>query len=281
MTQQPAGFVILSTYVYENTRMLLLSKSDAYPAGLSNNHGQVGKYYLSHSYVGINGLFPGKALNLFSGTGSQAVAIDDLNGDNFDHSGLGFIRGAIVFSGSSGSMPIATGSGTPPDVPRWGKGYKDWIQKNANSVGVVFAQVETLPYHSNFLDLDPSKKDPQGFPVVRVTYDFQDNEQKAGAYFAQKLTEIAKEMGATKTWFSFPPIPLPLNSHAYGGTRMGDDPTTSVVDRNCISHEVPNLAILGGSCWPNTTGYNPTETILAVSWRAADYIAKNFGSLAV
>lgn len=280
VVQQPAAFVILSTFVYENTRMLLLSKSDAYPAGLSNNHGQVGKYYMSHSYVSVNGLFPGKELNLFSGTYGQATAMDDLNGDNFDHTGLGFLRGAVVFAGN-GNLPIAAVSGTPPDVPRWGQEYKDWIRKNSNSVGGVFSQVETLPYNSNFLDLDPDKKDPDGVPVVRVTYDFHDNERKAGAYFTEKLTELIKEMGATKTWYGFPPIPLPLNTHAYGGTRMGEDPTTSVVDGHCISHEVPNLAVLGGSCWPNITGYNPTQTILAVSWRAAEYIAKNFESLAV
>lgn len=280
VVHQPAGFVILSTYVYENVRMLLLSTSDAFRAGLSNNHGQVGKYYLSHSYVSINGLFPGQDLNLFSGTSGQATAMDDLNGDHFDHGDLGFLRGAVIFAGN-GNLPITTASGTPPDVPRWGQEYKDWLRKNANSVGGVFAQVETLPYYSNFLDLDPRKKDPLGLPVIRITYDFQDNEKKAGAYMAKKLTELSKEMGATKTWFGFPPIPVPMNSHAYGGTRMGSDPTTSVVDEHCISHEVPNLAVLGGSCWPNTTGYNPTETIMAVSWRSAEHIADNFGSLSL
>jgi len=88
-------------------------------------------------------------------------------------------------------------------------------------------------------------------------------------------------MGASKTWLGFPPIPLPLNSHAYGGTRLGADPATSVVDQYLISHESRNLAIMGGSTFPGTTGYNPTETIEATSWRAAEHIAANFHKLAV
>lgn len=280
LVEQPAGFLILSTYVYENTRMLLLSKSKAFPNGLSNNHGQVGKYYLSHEYVSINGLFPNNRLNLYSGTSGQAVAMDDLNGDHFDHTGLGFIRGAVIFA-SNGNLPIGASRGIPSDVPAWGSAYKRWLRDNANSVGSVFAQQETLAYHSNFLDLDPVKKDPLGVPVVRVTYDFHDNEHRAGAYMAKKLTKLVQAMGATKTWFGFPPIPVPINSHAYGGTRIGNDPATSVVDQHCLSHEVSNLAVMGGSCFPGTTGYNPTETIEALSWRAAEHIAKNFNKLAV
>ena len=98
---------------------------------------------------------------------------------------------------------------------------------------------------------------------------------------AKKLDSVIRAMGATKTWLGFPPIPLPLNSHCYGGTRLGQDPATSVVDQYLISHEARNLAILGGSTFPGATGYNPTETIEATSWRAAEHIAANFHKLAV
>jgi gluconate 2-dehydrogenase alpha chain len=280
LVHQPAHFVILSTYVYENTRLLLLSTSKAYPHGLANNHGQVGKYYLSHSYVSVNGLFPGKQLNLYSGTTGQAVAMDDLNGDNFDHAGLGFIRGSVIFA-SNGNLPIGTSRTLAPSAPGWGSAYKRWLAENANSVGSLFAQQETLAYHHNFLDLDPTVKDPLGVPVVRITYDWGANEHKAGAYIAKKLDVMVREMGARETWLGFPPIPIALNSHAYGGTRLGQDPETSVVDQYLISHEARNLAVLGGSTFPGTTGYNPTETIEATSWRAAEHIATNFHKLAV
>jgi gluconate 2-dehydrogenase alpha chain len=76
-----------------------------------------------------------------------------------------------------------------------------------------------------------------------------------------------------------PAAPIAVNSHAYGTTRMGADPATSVVDSWCLSHEVPNLAILGGSTFPTSTGYNPTNTIEALAWRTGDHIAKDWKKL--
>jgi gluconate 2-dehydrogenase alpha chain len=148
-----------------------------------------------------------------------------------------------------------------------------------NSTGLMYGQIETLPYETNFLDLDPVRKDPFGEPVIRVTYDLHDNEKRAGEFVTKRLEQILTRMGASKTWYVLPPIPMPVNSHAYGGTRMGTNPATSVVDGYCISHEVPNLAILGGSTFVSATGYNPTETIQALSWRSAEYVAQNFARL--
>ena len=277
--EQPAGLVILSSYIYENVRLLFLSKSDFYPDGLANNNGQLGRHYMSHAYVGAFGLFPGTKLNLYSGTTGQATAMDDLNGDNFDHTGLGFVRGAVIFAGN-GNLPIGNSRVTPPGVPTWGSEYKRWISENADSVGNVFAQVEPQPYESNFLDLDEDVTDPSGQPVLRVTYSLGENEKRAGAYLYEKLADIAKEMGATETWPSYPyDVPLPINSHAYGGTRMGDDPDASVVNKYGLAHEAPNLCVLGGSSFPASSGYNPTETIEALAWYAADYIAANLSDI--
>jgi gluconate 2-dehydrogenase alpha chain len=279
--EQPAGVVILSTYIYENNRLLLLSTSDFYPNGLANNGGQVGKYYMSHAYVGRNGLFPGKRLNLWGGTSGQATAMDDLNGDHFDHTGLGFIRGGVIFAGT-GALPIGKSQTLAPSAPKWGGAYKKWVHENADSVGSILAQVEPLAYDAYFMDLDPTKKDPLGVPVLRVTYDFGDNENAATTYLDDKLDEILKAMGATETWPSFPArTPVGINSHAYGGTRMGDDPATSVVDKYGLAHEAPNLMVLGGSTFPAVSGYNPTETIEALAWHAAEYLAKNLSSIAV
>jgi gluconate 2-dehydrogenase alpha chain len=279
--EQEAGLVILSTYVYENVRLLLLSTSGYYPNGLLNSNGQVGKHYMSHAYVARNGLFPGKRLNLWSGTTGQAVAMDDLNGDNFDHTGLGFIRGAVIFA-SNGNLPIGQSRVVPPGVPSWGADYKTWLHENAGSVGSVFAQVEPQPYEAYFLDLDPDVKDPVGLPVIRVTYSLGENEVKAGKYIDQKLDEMLKAAGASETWPNFPAgVPVPINSHAYGGTRMGTDDTAAVVDQYGISFESRNFVVLGGSTFPGSSGYNPTETIEAHAWYAADYIAQNFNDLAL
>lgn len=279
MYVQPAGVVILATYTYENVRMLLYSASEQFPNGLANNSGQVGKYFMAHAYPGVNGFFPGQKFNHLSGTGSQNTSIDDLNADNFDHTGLGFIRGSIIQAGPAESTPIGQSRVLPPGVPQWGPEYKRWLQENAQSVASITTQQEVLPYEDNFLDLDPDVTDPDGVPVVRVTFDLKENEHRLWDYLRPRIEEILKEMGATEVW-SGPLEPMAVNSHAYGGTRAGDDPETSVVDRYCLAHEVPNLAVLGASAFPSTSGFNPTETVQAWAWYAAEYIANNFDDIA-
>ena len=90
---------------------------------------------------------------------------------------------------------------------------------------------------------------------------------------------VLEAAGAKKTWGGAI-APIPVSSHAYGGTRMGEDPGNSVVDRYSISHEAPNLAVMGASTFVSTSGFNPTETVEALAWYGADHIAKNFGTLA-
>lgn len=278
--EQPAGAVVLSAYTYENVRLLLLSRSGAYPDGLANNHGQVGRNYMAHTYLGANGLFPGHRLNWDSGTAAQGICIDDLNSDNFDHAGLGFIRGGITTVGAE-QRPIGMSRIVPPDVPQWGLEYRTFLEENAQAIGTVGTQLETLPYEANFIDLDPNKTDPYGIPVVRLTFDIYDNEHTAGKYIGGKLEEILKAAGATKAWGGGDPVPFAINSHAYGGARMGDDPATSVVNKYSQAHEAPNLLVLGGATFPSTTGYNPTLTIEALAWMAAEHLAENLDSIAI
>jgi gluconate 2-dehydrogenase alpha chain len=281
LQEQPAGVVILSTYVYENSRLLLVSTSDFYKNGLSNNGGNVGKWYMAHSYGGAYATFPGQKLNMMSGTFSQAVCIDDFNGNNFDHTGLGFIQGALVSASQGESTPISRSNSFPPGQKGWGSEYKKYLVENLGSNGSCTTQLEVLPYDANFLDLDPDTTDDLGMPRIRITFDVYDNEKKANSYINPKLEDALKAMGAAQTWSYPDPAVIPINSHAYGGTRMGDDPSMSVVNKYGISHEASNLMILGGSDWCSTTGYNPTETIYAHAWFAADYLAQNFQSIAV
>jgi gluconate 2-dehydrogenase alpha chain len=276
---QPAKAVVLASYTYENVRLLLLSKSKAYPNGLSNNMGQVGKDYIGHglSSASASGLFKGQRLNRYSGTIGQFTALDDFDADNFDHTGLGFISGGMVSAGME-VKPIGTAGTLPPSAPTWGAGYMQWLSQNADSVGGASAQMEVLPYAKNFLDLDPTVTDDLGRPVIRITFNLQPNEINGALWVTAKLKELLTAAGASEVW-AFPPSPRSPNTHAFGGTRMGRDPDSSVCNRWGLSHEVPNLMILGGSTFPTTAGRNPTETIQATAWRSADRLATKFASI--
>jgi gluconate 2-dehydrogenase alpha chain len=277
---QPAKVVLLAGYVFENSRLLLLSKSKAYPTGLSNNHGQVGKYFSGHGTrsVNVTALFPFN-LNRFSGGFAQGTGLDDYNGDNFDHSGLGFIGGGNFFTGME-VKPIGMARTLPPEVPRWGSAWKKWVAENANRWASIYVQMDALPYEDNFIDLDPTYVDQIGMPIARITFDLYDNEKRAAAYFTPKVQQWFMEAGAIRTWTT-PPTPNGVNTHSFGGTRMSHDPATGVVDGWGMSWEAPNLGILGGSTLSNSGGHNPTQTIQALAWRTADHIVKNWKTLTV
>ena len=276
---QPAKAVVLASYTYENVRLLLLSKSKAYPNGLSNNMGQVGRDYMGHglSSAAVTGLFKGRRLNRYSGTIGQFTAIDEWDADNFDHTGLGFISGGMA-SATMEAKPIGVAGTLPPSAPTWGAGYMQWLSENADSVGGASAQMEVLSYDKNYLDLDPTTTDDLGRPVIRITFNLQENEINSALWMQGKLKELVTAAGATETW-TFPPTPRSPNTHAYGGTRMGHDPDSAVVNRWGISHEVPNLMLLGGSTFPTTAGRNPTETIQATAWRSADHLVSKFNAI--
>jgi gluconate 2-dehydrogenase alpha chain len=173
------------------------------------------------------------------------------------------------------NKPIAMARNTPPDIPQWGSAWKAWLKQYANAVGSVFAQIPCQPHEGNFLDLDPTTKDPSGMPVVRVTFKLGDNEQRLSAHMVPKMTDWLKAAGASQTWGG-DLFPLAVNSHAYGGTRMGNDPDTSVVDKWLQVHDTPNLFVIGASAFPSTTAKNPTLTVYALAWRSADYIARHW-----
>ena len=276
---QPARVVLLATYTYENVRTLLLSKSKAYPNGLSNNHGQVGRHYITHATGGsVTALFP-MNLNNWYGLPAQGVAVDDFADDNFDHTALDFIGGGNLFVYSDRRPIGAASMNTFGKVPIWGSAWKAFVKQNADRWHGAYIQKTTLPYEDNYLDLDPTVKDPLGLPVCRITADFKDNERKAAAFVAEKMEQWYRAAGATDI-FRAPLGTMGPSTHAYGGTRMGDNRDTNVVDRWAFSHETPNLGVLGASVMGTSGAHNPTLTAQALAWRTAEYLVKNWKTIA-
>ena len=276
---QPAAAVLLACYTYENSRLLLLSSSDAFPRGLANNHGQVGKHYMSHNQGGaVLALFPHK-LNRWYGLPAQGVAIDEWADDNFDHGELDFIGGGNLWVYSD-QRPIAAASmPTFGRAPRWGSEWKAFVMANADRWVNSYLQKTTLPYEDNYLDLHPTVKDPLGFPVCRVTADYKDNEKRIAVFAQDKMEQWFREAGAIATMRA-PIGTMGVTTHAYGGTRMGDDPETNVVGRFGFAHEVPNLGVLGASVMGTSGARNPTLTAQALAWRTAEHLAANWSTIA-
>ena len=272
---QPAKVVLLASYTYENSRILLLSKSKACPNGLSNNHGQVGRHYFSHAQgAGVTALFPWDVNNWY-GLPAQGVAVDNFADDNFDHASVDFIGGGNLWVYSD-RRPIAAASmSTFGSTPNWGTAWKAFIAQNADRTNSAYLQKTTLPYESNYLDLDPVVKDPLGFPVCRITADFQENERKIATFIQDKMEQWYREAGANAIHRA-PLGTMGPNTHAYGGTRLGDNPATNVVNRWGFSHEVPNLGVLGASVMGTSGARNPTLTAQALAWRTAEHLVKNW-----
>jgi gluconate 2-dehydrogenase alpha chain len=277
---QPADAVLLASHTYENTRLLLLSDSDAFPNGLANNSGQVGKHYYSH-YLGasVTALFD-KNLHNWYGLPAQGVAVDDWADDNFDHSNFDFIGGANMFVHTDRRPIMAARMGSFGQLSRnWGSDWKAFVSKNADRTNRASMQKTTLPYENNYLDLDPEVKDPQGVPVIRMTAAYGDNEKKIGPFAQEKMEQWFKEAGAIAIVKGDIGHRMRPSTHAYGGTRMGDNSETNVVDRWGFCHEVPNLGILGASVMGTSGARNPTLTAQALAWRTVDYLANNWRSI--
>jgi len=270
--EQRARVVILTAFVFDNVRLLLLSKSNGrrFRSGLANSSGLVGKCFFGHGDLRVHGLFDDTIINAFIGPGSAAIRIDDFNGNNFDHAGLGFIRGGTMGTSGDGA-PISRMDVVPPGMRSWGREYKDYFMRYYTRTFDIHMAPETLPRHDNCVDLDPRRRDAWGLPLPRITFGFHQNETRMHRFLAKIAEEILREAGGGKVWTE---LPRAHPTRQCGGTRMGKDPRTSVVNEYCQAHDVPNLFIVGSSVFPTMSGYPATATIAALAYRTAEYIAQ-------
>jgi gluconate 2-dehydrogenase alpha chain len=268
--QIQARVVILGAYIYENSRLLLMSgDGKGTNPGLANSSGQVGRGIMAHGDVRTTGLFDDYHVNAFIGPNAGA-RIEDFNGNNFDHAGLGFIRGGTTGT-SGGGTPLERYDNMPPDWPRWGGQYKEALAHYYTRGFDVNIQCESLPHRENRVDLDSRHKDRWGMPTAQTTFSFHQNERRMWKFMGTVGEEIMREMGARHVWSKATSRP----SRPAGGTRMGVDPATSVVNGDCQAHDVENLFVIGSSVFTTMSGYPATPTLGALAYRTADYIKAN------
>ncbi len=277
--EQPADIIVMAAYVFNNTKTLLISKLGK-PYDPVSNTGVVGKNYAYQTGGGgATGWFNNKSFNRYMGSGANAVAIDDLNADNFDHTGLGFIGGGSISAGQSGARPIQSLT-TPPGTPAFGPAWKQAIKQYYKNVISVGFQGESPAYQYHFLDLDPNYRDQYGQPLLRMTFDWEPNERAMIAYAGTKTLPIMQEIAPDI--ISGGPGSLPAHfdtstyqsTHNTGGTIMGADPNTSVVNSYLQMWDAQNVFVVGASNFPQNAGFNPTGTVGGLAYRAAEGILK-------
>jgi gluconate 2-dehydrogenase alpha chain len=222
---QPADLVILASYTFNNTRLMLLSGIGK-PYDPVNNQGVVGRNY-SYQTGGKGSLFfEDREFNPFIGGGMTGTSIDDLNGENFDHSNLGFIGGAYVATQSNGTEPIHMKL-TPPGAPRWGSG---WKQATAQYYRRSFAtRTARQSYRNHYLDLDPTYRDANGLPLLRMTFNWHET-SKCPLHAHMRGS---RKRSARQNRPSLSPRAASCrikHVHNIGGAVMGADPATSALN---------------------------------------------------
>jgi len=278
--EQPAGIVVLSAYVFGNIS-LLLNSGIGEPYDPVTQQGAVGKNYCYQlSRMGVTLFFEDKFFNPFMGSPGTQMVMDDFDGDNFDHSALGFLGGCKIQLGHADGRPISYRP-VPPGTPRWGAKWKketaNWYQRAAR----ITLSGSNYANRYNYIDLDPTYKDQLGRPLLRMTYNFVENDHKVADYCMRVALEIARAMKPTMMG---PPAlrqgdydTVPYQStHNTGGTIMGTDPKRSVVNRYLQAWAADNLFIMGASTFPQQPAYNPTGPVGALAYWSAEAIVTKY-----
>jgi gluconate 2-dehydrogenase alpha chain len=271
--EQPADVVVLAAFTMSNTRLLLLGGIGT-PYDPISGEGVVGRNFCYQTNSAVNVFKKDWWINPFLASGSTAMSVDEFNNDNFDHAGLGFLGGAGLFASLTNGRPIGSRR-LPPGTPQWGT---KWKRANADWYAHSFtmqAQGSSYPHRENYLDLDPTYRDAYGLPLLRMTFDWRDNDVRMSEYCTQKVAEIAKATDATIVTPAAGRKP-PFDTRAYqsthvtGGAPMGADPRSSVVSHHLQHWDAQNLFVVGASVYPHNSGYNPTGPLGALALRLGD-----------
>jgi choline dehydrogenase-like flavoprotein len=268
LQQQPADLVIVCGGAIESARLLLNTTHRLFPAGLGNRNDWVGRNLQSHSYAGATGLFD---FDTYDDLGPGAsIAISDYN-----HGNPGLAGGAML-ANEFIRLPYQFMAQVPAWVPQWGKEHKDFVRSAYRRTIVLMGPVQEMPLFDARIRLDPKVKDYWGIPVARLSGGRHPHTIEIGRFIAEKAEAWLKEAGAAQTWKRTPPKSLSGGQHQAGTCRMGNDPKTSVVDRDCRIHDVDNVYVIDASVHPTNGGFNPALTILANAYRASEALVKTW-----
>jgi len=279
--EQPADLVLLCAFSLFNVQLLLMSGIGK-PYDPNTGQGQIGRNFTHQTMSGALGFFDKDKYNFnpFVASGAIGMCIDEFNGDNFDHSKVGFVGGGYIGEVQTNGRPIES-TPVPPGTPAWGSKWKQALRDNYLSTIVGGSCHGSMySYRDVYLDLDPTYKDRFGRPLVRITIDFHDNELKMSAFLTDKYAEILQKMGAKQVVKKPRKGPYDVTqyqtSHLNGGAIMGTNPGNSALNVYLQSWDVPNLFVQGATAFPQNAGYNPTGTVGALAYWSAHAIRSQY-----
>jgi gluconate 2-dehydrogenase alpha chain len=222
-------------------------------------------------------------MNLFMGAGGVGVAISDFAGDPPDADvAAGVFRGGVIRTILGGQTPIGAFGAAPQGEVKsnWGSEWKKAGLKWYDKVVYLSLAAAHFAHRQNYIDLDPTYTDKYGDPLARLTYDWTDHERRESAMLARVEASLARAMGAqaftTKVEVGeHVDLAHSTEPNTYGGAIMGTSPESSVVNPWLQHWEMPNLWVVGGSCFPQSE-VQGTLTILATTYRAADALVDRY-----
>jgi gluconate 2-dehydrogenase alpha chain len=280
--EQPADLVIVAAFQMHNVRLMLMSGIGK-PYDPATGTGVIGKNYAYQMMSNITLFFDKDvAINPFASAGSGGnQIIDDYNSDHFDHGPHGFVGGGYILGGQTGGRPIQQLS-LPPGTPAWGEKWKRAAKDSYMHTTNVQTHGSVMSYRDRYLDLDPTYKDSFGLPLLRMTFDWHDNEYKMTRFLTDRAQEIADQM---KPRQSAQAVRKPgdhydtrayQTTHTTGGVIQGKDPATSALNHFQQSWDVHNVFVTGASAFPQNIGYNPTGLIGGLTYMSVKAIRETY-----
>jgi len=269
-----AKVVVLAASALESTRILLNSRSRRFPEGVGGGSGVLGRYLMDHLTVeGAGGVIPALRSSTRDPVGRPCgyIVPKYVNADS-KFSDKRFLRG-FYLAGDSRQELYEHAFG----MKGFGSGLREKVRTGIPYGLSIYGQGECLPRYENFVKLDPHIKDAWGIPALHISAGYGENERAMADAIREKLGEV---MDALKLDSRLPPSSthnvFGKNIHECGTARMGNDPKKSVLNRYNQVHEASNVFVTDAASFVTQGCYEPTLTIMALSLRAAEYIAEEY-----
>jgi choline dehydrogenase-like flavoprotein len=274
-----AKAVMVAASACESARLLLNSRSTLFPDGLANSSGVVGRYLTDSVGSDGGGYFPQMEKvppHNHDGVGGMHLYVPWWKFDRQND----FPRGYhIEMWGGRGMPGIGMFHGVCDDEEGYGVGLKQTCRKRYGTHIGFSGRGEMIPNADTYCEIDPHLVDQWGIPVLRFHFKFGDSEIKMAKDMQETFRAMVEAAGGTYTTKTKPDGDNPYGIadggviiHEVGTVRMGANPKTSALNGFCQAHDVKNLFVTDGACFVTNSDKNPTLTIMALSWRASEYL---------